>query len=77
MGMVDGLDSLFGLMPLHGPNVWLHLFSAALAGFVAWSPESGERRSLAGDRRRAARAFAAERRQGTFDRRTGAYIPTA
>ena len=77
MGMVDGLDSLFGLMPLHGPNVWLHLFSAALAGFVAWSPESGERRSLAGDRRRAARAFAAERREGTFDRRTSAYIPTA
>jgi len=75
-GMIDGLDTLFGLMPLHGANVWLHLFSAALAGFVGWNLQTGERRSIAGDRRRAVRAFAIERRQGTFDRRNE-YIPTA
>jgi len=77
MGMVDGLDTFFGLMPLYGANVWLHLFSAALAGFVGWSPQTGERRGLAGDRRRAVRAFATERREGSFDRRSSAYIPTA
>ena len=76
-GSTSTLDEVRDGVPLHGPNVWLHLFSAALAGFVAWSPQTGERRSLAGDRRRAARAFAAERRQGSFDRRTSAYIPTA
>ena len=67
-GMVQGLDQF--LMPLHGPNVWLHLASAGLAGFVAWRPRSGERRSLRGDRRRARGArVEVERRHAIYDRR--------
>ncbi len=78
MGMVHGLDRLFGLMPLHGNNVWLHLVSAAVAGFVAWKPETGERRGLSGDRRRASHApMSTERRQSMDDRRRSQYLPQA
>ena len=75
MGMLHGLDTVFGLMPLYGNDVWLHLLSAGIAGFVAWRPETGERRSISGDRRRSARApLSSERRHATFDRRRSAYL---
>ncbi len=62
VGMLEGID--------HGPLVWVHLASAALAGFLAWKPRTGERRSLAGDRRRRTiAAGVAERRHGVEDRR--------
>ena len=78
MGMVHGLDTLFGLMPLHGNNVWLHLVSAAVAGFVAWKPATGERRGLGGDRRRASHApMSIERRESMHDRRRSPYLPQA
>lgn len=70
VGMLHGVDRF--LMPLDGANVWLHLATAAAAGFVAWRPLSGERRGLAGDRRRSARRgslVATERRHDTFERR--------
>ncbi|HEY7239428.1 MAG TPA: DUF4383 domain-containing protein [Burkholderiales bacterium] len=69
VGMLHGLDRF--LMPLDGANVWLHLATAAVAGFVGWRPGTGERRGLAGDRRRSGRraALAAERRHGTHERR--------
>ena len=76
MGMVDGADRMFGLMPLYGANVWLHLFSAALAGFVGWQPETGERRGLVGDRRRIPHVPVLERRRGV-DRRREISIATA
>jgi hypothetical protein len=77
MGMVQGLDTVFGLMPLYGNDVWLHLLSAGIAGFVAWRPETGERRSISGDRRCSARApISTERRHTTFDRRRS-YLPQA
>jgi hypothetical protein len=37
-GLVPDLNTLFGLMPIHGNDVWLHLLLAAVAayfGFVA------------------------------------------
>lgn len=65
-GLLEGTPQL-----LHGPIVWLHLASAGLAGFVAWRPHSGERRGLAGDRRRGRGAPPmAERRSGLEDRRS-------
>lgn len=70
VGMLHGVDRF--LMPLHGANAWLHLASAAAAGFVAWRPLTGERRGLAGDRRRSAKhrsVIATERRHGTYERR--------
>jgi hypothetical protein len=38
MGLIPGLDTMFGLVPLHGHDVWLHILLAAIAayfGFVA------------------------------------------
>jgi hypothetical protein len=78
IGLVPALNTLFGLMPLYGHDVWLHLATAAVAAFVGWRQETGERRNLAGERRRASRApIANERRQGMYDRRRSDYIPTA
>lgn len=61
-GMLHGVD--------HGSIVWVHLASAGLAGFVAWRPGSGERRSLAGDRRRRRASVPNERRHTLEDRRS-------
>ena len=70
MGLVPGLNTVFGLVPLHGHDVWLHLGTAAAAGYFGWRHQASERRSLAGDRRKAARApLGNERRQGIYDRR--------
>lgn len=65
VGMLHGLDQF--LMPLDGANVWLHLVTAAVAGFVAWRPETGERRRLTGQRRRSKGA------RVEIDRRDGSY----
>lgn len=78
MGLLPGLNTLFGVMPLHGHDVWLHLASAAVAAYVGWREPSGDRRRPAGDRRKASRApIANERRQGLYDRRRSAYVPQA
>jgi hypothetical protein len=72
LGAIPGLDTLFGLAPLYGHDVWLHLGSAAVAAYVgfALSERAADRRSRTGDRRRASRApIANERRQGPYDRR--------
>lgn len=70
MGLIPGLNTVFGLIPLQGHDVWLHLGTAAIAGYFGFRQEVGERRALAGDRRKAARApIMNERRQGLYDRR--------
>lgn len=73
MGLIPGLDTLFGLVPLHGHDVWLHLATAAVAawfGFAAERAPRGERRRLAHDRRRARAAYVRnERRSGPYERR--------
>jgi hypothetical protein len=70
-GMLQGIERF--LIPLQGPNVWLHLATAGAAGFVAWRPRTGERRSLLGDRRSRRATPAAsvtlERRRGDYERR--------
>lgn len=70
MGLIPGLNTVFGLVPLHGHDIWLHLGTAAIAAYFGWRQEASERRSLRGDRRKGARApIAQERRQGPYDRR--------
>lgn len=69
-GLIPGLNTLFGFVPLHGHDVWLHLGTAAVAAYVGWRQETTERRSLRGDRRSGPRvAVVSERRQGPHDRR--------
>ena len=36
MGLLPGLDTLFGLAPLFGHDVWLHGVEALAAGYVGW-----------------------------------------
>lgn len=72
MGLVPGSNTMFGLTPLYGHDVWLHLGTAAVAAYFGFAARetSGERRSLAGDRRGSSRGpIAYERRRGSNDRR--------
>lgn len=36
MGLVPGLDTTFGLVPLHGNDVWLHVLLAAPAAYFGF-----------------------------------------
>jgi hypothetical protein len=69
MGLIPGLNTVFGLVPLHGHDVWLHLGTAAIAAYVGWRHAAGERRSFTGERRKARVPIAAERRERLDDRR--------
>lgn len=47
MGLIPGLDTTFGLVPLFGNDVWLHLLLAAPAayfGFMHRDTHAGDRR---------------------------------
>jgi hypothetical protein len=37
MGLIPGLNTAFGVMPLFGHNVWLHAGTAFIAAYVSWS----------------------------------------
>jgi hypothetical protein len=41
MGFIPGLNTLFGLVPLHGNDIWLHALLAAGAAYFGfmWHPE--------------------------------------
>jgi hypothetical protein len=75
MGIIPGMNTLFGALPLHGHDVWLHAGTALVAAYFGWRSEvPAERRmSPAPDRRQHARPVASERRFGLADRRTIAY----
>lgn len=36
MGLVDSLDTTFGLVPLYGNDVWLHAVLAIVAAYFGW-----------------------------------------
>jgi hypothetical protein len=72
------LDGAFGLMPLHGHNVWLHLGTAAIAAYFGWRAQipvlreelrAQDRRDGTGDRRETITTVSRERRHGAYDRR--------
>jgi len=75
LGMMPGPNTLFGLLPLHGHDVWLHLGTAALAAYFGWRAEipvlneRDDRRHGLADRRHAMNRVSLERRQGAYDRR--------
>ena len=45
-GFIPGLNNMFGLMPIHGHDIWLHGGFALLAAFFGWS-HLGETRGAA------------------------------
>jgi hypothetical protein len=71
MGLIPGLSTLFGMLPLQGLDIWLHGGTAVLAAYFAWRPElSAEHRaSSKSDRREKDLPVAEERRRGHVDRR--------
>lgn len=72
MGLIPGMNTLFGVLPLHGHDVWLHAGTAALAAYFGWREVKTERRTTA-DRRQRMLPVARERRLGLADRRHMAY----
>jgi hypothetical protein len=40
-GLVPGLNTMFGLVPLYGHDVWLHALIAFATGYFAWVWEPG------------------------------------
>jgi hypothetical protein len=74
MGLIPGMKTLFGMLPMHGHDVWLHAGTAALAAYFGWRSEiAAERRHAGGDRRLRMLPVARERRLGLADRRQMAY----
>jgi len=73
LGMFPGLNTLLGVMPIHGHDVWLNGLTAAVAAYFGWrEPISAkERRHILGDRRQRMFPIARERRLGLADRREG------
>jgi hypothetical protein len=71
LGVIPGMNTLLGMLPIHGHDVWLHAGSAALAAYFGWRTEVWvERRSsTASDRREQAMLVANDRRAGHADRR--------
>jgi hypothetical protein len=75
LGLMPGPNTLFGLLPLHGHDIWLHLGSAALASYFGWRAEipllseRDDRRYGIADRRQTMSRVASERRSGAYDRR--------
>jgi hypothetical protein len=75
MGIIPGMSTLFGMLPLHGHDVWLHAGTALIAAYFGWrSAVSPERRAGASPDRRSRRLpVEHERRLGLPDRRQVAY----
>ena len=73
MGLIPGLNTVFGLIPLHSHDVWLHAGTAALAAYFGWRKEVNMERRTTGERRQRMIPVARERRLGVMDRRQLGY----
>jgi hypothetical protein len=71
LGAIPGANTLFGVMPIHGHDVWLHAVTALFAFYFGWRGHGSakERRHSPHDRRRQIIPVARERRLGLADRR--------
>lgn len=36
MGLIPGLNTMFGLVPIHGHDIWLHAGTALIAAYFGW-----------------------------------------
>jgi hypothetical protein len=73
MGLIPGMNTLFGMLPMHGHDVWLHAGTAVVAAYFGWRSELHRERRHASDRRQSMMPVARERRFGLADRRQLAY----
>jgi len=74
LGLMPGMNTLFGVLPIHGHDVWLHAGTAAVAAYFGWRSEGQtDRRTVTPDRRLRIMPVARERRLGLADRRSMAY----
>ena len=71
MGMLPLTNTVFGMIPIHSHDVWLHGVSAVIAAYFGWREpvSASERRHLSYDRRQRMVPIASERRFGLADRR--------
>ena len=37
MGFIPGLNTMFGLLPIHSHDIWLHAGTAALSAYFGWA----------------------------------------
>ena len=73
MGLIPGMSTLFGMLPMHGHDVWLHAGTAAIAAYFGWRQEALMERRHVSERRQRMLPVARERRLGLADRRQMAY----
>lgn len=52
MGLIPGLNTVFGLIPLYGHDVWLHLGTAAIAAYFGFSHSARTETTAATNRTR-------------------------
>ena len=70
MGLIPQLNTVFGLLPLQGYDVWLHAGTTMIATYFGWRGESAvERPPRAARSPEQAMLVANERRFGHSDRR--------
>ena len=71
LGTLPGANTLFGAMPIHGHDVWLHALTALAAFYFGWRAHvtARERRHSVRERRQRNIPVARERRLGLADRR--------
>jgi hypothetical protein len=73
MGMFPSLNTVFGMMPIHGNDVWLNALTTLAAAYFGWREPlaAKDRRHILGDRRQRLMPISRERRFGLADRREG------
>ncbi len=69
IGVTPALNTLFGLLPLHGNGVWLHIGTAAVAAYFGWNPATWTERRAAGAGDRRENMSPVERERRSRDRR--------
>ena len=71
LGVLPVTNTLFGMMPIYGGDVWLHGVTAVIAAYFGWREpvRAAERRRITMDRRQRMMPVERERRLGLADRR--------
>jgi hypothetical protein len=69
LGVTPSMNTLFGLVPLHGDDIWLHIGTAAAAAYIGWNPAAWTNRRAAGARDRRESSLPVDRDRRARDRR--------